>query len=503
MAFDFSMMLPQGGIMNPGSEGMSPEQNKMMMLGLLSNAFTNIGNLGAGRPQESFMPGLLSMQTMFNNQNQKAGKAKKLQEAFKGATVNDPVAGYGVGGNWSQDPATAQFMAQQAQDINALGGQEAPSIMPEVKPYGPPRLDMSKAMQNLMNSGDPDLMMAGFENQLKMAPEAIKPQLVTVYGEDGRPMQKWVRPGESTGVDVGMGKPETGSQSTVGQLIAEMNRLPPNDPMRGVYQNAIDKQTTHAPAAQMNNYGSPVAGVDASGNQVFFQPSKGGGAPSIVQGVAPMPPKPVPPTGEENTAAGYLGRMQAAERLVSGLAGGEATLGTNAAASIPLIGSYAQQKAMSTKQQQYKQAADDWIRAKLRKESGAVIAPAEMQQEYETYFPIPGNDPATIKQKAMARRQAEEQMIQSAGRAAPQQTQVPFSKSEMDYIAKRRGAGVPDQEIALELQHGAANAPAAKAKPVAAFDLPPNAKKYEGKTLRDTKSGKRFKSVGGKWVEVK
>ena len=190
MAFDFSMMLPQGGIINPGSEGMSPEQNKMMMLGLLSNAFTNIGNLGAGRPQESFMPGLLSMQTMFNNQNQKAGKAKKLQEAFKGATVNDPVAGYGVGGNWSQDPATAQFMAQQAQDVNALGGQEAPSIMPEVKPYGPPRLDMSKAMQNLMDSGDPDLMMAGFENQLKLMPEATKPQLVTVYGEDGKPIFK-------------------------------------------------------------------------------------------------------------------------------------------------------------------------------------------------------------------------------------------------------------------------------------------------------------------------
>jgi hypothetical protein len=374
--------------------------------------------------------------------------------------------------------------------------------MPEVKPMGDPRLDMSKAMQNLMDSGDPDLMMAGFENQLKLTPEATKPQLVTVY-ENGQPVQKWLRPGEADGVQVGMGKPETGSQSTVGQLIAEMNRLPPNDPMRGVYQNAIDKQTTHAPAAQMNNYGSPVAGVDASGNPVFFQPSKGGGAPSIVHGVAPMPPKPVPPTGEENTAAGYLGRMQAAERLLSGLAGGEATLGTNAAASIPLIGSYAQQKAMSTKQQQYKQAADDWIRAKLRKESGAVIAPAEMQQEYETYFPVPGNDPATIKQKAMARRQAEEQMIQSAGRAAPQQTQVPFSKSEMDYIAKRRGAGVPDQEIALELQQGAANAPAAKAKPVAAFDLPPNAKQYEGKTLRDTKSGKRFKSVGGKWVEVK
>ena len=52
-------------------------------------------------------------------------------------------------------------------------------------------------------------------------------------------------------------------------------------------------------------------------------------------------------------------------------------------------------------------------------------------------------------------------------------------------------------------QPGGVPAPAKTAKPAATFDLPPNAKQYEGKTLRDTKSGKRFKSVGGKWQEVK
>ena len=34
------------------------------------------------------------------------------------------------------------------------------------------------------------------------------------------------------------------------------------------------------------NYGSPVAGVDEQGNPVFFQPSKGGGAPAIVPGLS-------------------------------------------------------------------------------------------------------------------------------------------------------------------------------------------------------------------------
>ena len=290
---------------------------------------------------------------------------------------------------------------------------------------------------------------------------------------------------------------DSGKPSSLAQLLTERAALAPGDPNRQAYDDAIAKATTHAPPSEMNNYGSPVAGIGPDGKPVFFQPSKAGTAPSIVQGVSPRPVEPKPPTGEENTAAGYLGRMKASERLLGGLEGGQATVGTSVAGSVPFIGDYVQRKAMSQKQQQYKQAADDWIRAKLRKESGAVIADEEMLREYQTYFPQPGDKPGTIKQKAMARRQAEEQMIQSAGRAAPQQTEVPFSKLEMDYMERRRAEGVSDTEIAFELQHGAAKA---KSKPTATFDLPPNAKQYEGKTLRDTKSGKRFKSINGKWV---
>lgn len=48
------------------------------------------------------------------------------------------------------------------------------------------------------------------------------------------------------------------------------------------------KKTTHSPGVQVS-YGQPVAGVDATGNPVFFQPDKGGGAPAIVPGVKPAP----------------------------------------------------------------------------------------------------------------------------------------------------------------------------------------------------------------------
>jgi hypothetical protein len=118
--------------------------------------------------------------------------------------------------------------------------------------------------------------------------EADKPQLVTVYGDDGKPVQKWLRPGEADGVQVGMGKPDTGNMSSVGQMISERDKLPPGHPARRVYDDAIRKQTTHAPAAQMNNYGTSfTAAVDKNGNPVLLQPSKGGGQPNVVEGYMP------------------------------------------------------------------------------------------------------------------------------------------------------------------------------------------------------------------------
>jgi hypothetical protein len=83
--------------------------------------------------------------------------------------------------------------------------------------------------------------------------------------------------------------PDSGKQSGLAQLIAEMNALPPNDPRRAIYADKIRKDTTHQPGVSVS-YGAPVAGMDDKGNSVFFQPSKDGKtAPAIVQGVKPAP----------------------------------------------------------------------------------------------------------------------------------------------------------------------------------------------------------------------
>jgi len=63
----------------------------------------------------------------------------------------------------------------------------------------------------------------------------------------------------------------------------------------------------------------------------------------------------------------------------------------------------------------YLQAADAWIRAKLRDESGAAIGEKEMEQEYATFFPQLNDTPETIAEKARQREVLTRQMGINAG----------------------------------------------------------------------------------------
>lgn len=74
----------------------------------------------------------------------------------------------------------------------------------------------------------------------------------------------------------------------------------------------------------------------------------------------------------------------------------------------------------SPEYQKYRQAADQWIRAKLRKESGATITPEESEDEFRTFFPQPGDNPAVVAQKKAARQQAIQGMIAESGGAYDQ-----------------------------------------------------------------------------------
>lgn len=78
-----------------------------------------------------------------------------------------------------------------------------------------------------------------------------------------------------------------GSSSPLAQLMSEYAALPPDSPMRQVYLDAIKKATTHAPAATMNNFGSPQAGIDSSTGLPVFVVTDKTGTGKVLPGVRP------------------------------------------------------------------------------------------------------------------------------------------------------------------------------------------------------------------------
>ena len=150
-----------------------------------------------------------------------------------------------------------------------------------------------------------------------------------------------------------------------------------------------------------------VPGADLSN---FPQPRGAAPAPSSGQ---PKQEKvvsqglPTKPTGEEIKASGFAARMESVNSLLEKLEGGKTSPFISQSqfliGELPQ-GKFLQSKSMTPEQQQYATAAREWIRAKLRKESGAAIPAEEMQEEYETYFPMPGDGPERIKLKSELRK---------------------------------------------------------------------------------------------------
>lgn len=130
------------------------------------------------------------------------------------------------------------------------------------------------------------------------------------------------------------------------------------------------------------------------------------------------------PTEAETNAAGFASRMVAANQITSKLAtGNQPKFGEAALSIIPLIGDKIPEVipegigGISKERRQYLQAANNFIRANLRKESGAAIGADEWKQEFINYFPQYNDDEQTIKQKAIFRNILTQNMIASGGKS--------------------------------------------------------------------------------------
>lgn len=78
---------------------------------------------------------------------------------------------------------------------------------------------------------------------------------------------------------------------------------------------------------------------------------------------------------------------------------------------------YAPNVLKTPEQRAYVQAQRAFTEARLRKESGAAIPNSEYANDRVTYFRQPGDDPATIEQKRLARQQVLDGMRFASGRA--------------------------------------------------------------------------------------
>jgi hypothetical protein len=159
--------------------------------------------------------------------------------------------------------------------------------------------------------------------------------------------------------------------------------------------------------------------------------ANGGGVTVGPDGQLMVSPDPSKATEGERTASNYADRMQSAEKKLGSYSPSVKDYAASAVvmAKGPMVASAAN-KVVSRDGQLFYQAASDWVRAKLRKESGASIPPDEMAQEIKTYFPLPGDSSEVIAQKAAAREQATAGMRQMAGRASstlsqPSKTSAP------------------------------------------------------------------------------
>jgi hypothetical protein len=124
-----------------------------------------------------------------------------------------------------------------------------------------------------------------------------------------------------------------------------------------------------------------------------------------------------PPNNEQSNAAGFAMRMTEAAKQLDDLesSGYNPVNGRDRAGAG--VGGAAGNFIMTDNGQRYNQAAMNFVRANLRKESGAAIGKDEAAKEYENYFPVAGDSPQVIKQKSDFRKTLTQNMIRTAGPA--------------------------------------------------------------------------------------
>ena len=271
--------------------------------------------------------------------------------------------------------------------------------------------DPAKASEALLKLGTPSAMKLAIE----MKGLLPKPEEPFTLG----PGQQRFKPGVTTPYASVPAAPKEFAPPEIIRLQGLLDTLPPGHPNRQLIQARMKNLTERVPAAPHERIVQDKASPTGWSYEDFATRQRRVGAPPPASAAEKAS------TEGERVSAGYADRMISSEKIIEGITNPKLTkapiTGTpgiveSMAATVPLVGQLGSNVARGEARQKYRQAQEDWVRAKLRKESGAVIADEEMDREIRVYFPQLADTPAVIKQKKDSRKVAQDAMIRAAGR---------------------------------------------------------------------------------------
>jgi hypothetical protein len=365
-------------------------------MGLLDGALDNdltrfgLGLLAASGPTNDPMKGAFGNRLMqavgsfddYRKEKAQAERAKQMQEfqAFQ------------------MEQAKAQALQQQAAQADALKKRSIFSqnfqsaVGPSADGFGPTR-----PMQFDHKQAAAQLGQAGFgEDALDlMSKFAPKPADYRTVGNT------LLQIGADGPKPVFTEAPKPAAPSPLSQLLEERNKYPEGSATRRLYDQLINKTTTHQAPVNVS-YGAPVAGVDAQGNSVFFQPSKNGGAAAIIPGVAPANSGPKL-TEDQAKATQWLAQAENAfANMMAAKAKDKNAVmpGTpEYVEKVPLIGVPVANSMRTSERQRYIQGASSFGEAALRAATGAGMNEYEARQKIAQFTPTFMDKDETILQK--------------------------------------------------------------------------------------------------------
>ena len=150
------------------------------------------------------------------------------------------------------------------------------------------------------------------------------------------------------------------------------------------------------PAGVSVSYGAPTAGVGPDGRPIFFQPSKDGGPPSIIQGVAP-PAREMPATVRSQLAQNNV-TLQKIDRALGLVDANPAAFGLQNSLPDGVI------QRVDPGGVEARAAVADIAGQKIHDRSGAAVTVGETAR-LKPYVPNVTDTPSTVQKKLQAFRQ--------------------------------------------------------------------------------------------------